>query len=176
MKNPSLLLVFGLGIVLQLSFTGIWTYLPFHLTAAPFSLSLETIAYTFFAYGLGIIGSPVAGWLAGKFGLRKIRIAGVFVLSIGIILTISASFAVIVVGLCVTCLGFFTAHSLTAGICEQRCNTSQRECFKLISRILLYRCCGWEYVTWSVMGSGRLERTRFVYGDSTYSLSWFDNA
>ena len=114
LKNPSLLLVFGLGIVLQLSFTGIWTYLPFHLTAAPFSLSLETIAYTFFAYGLGIIGSPVAGWLAGKFGLRKIRIAGVLVLSIGIILTMSTSFAVIVVGLCVTCLGFFTAHSLTA--------------------------------------------------------------
>ncbi len=114
LKNPSLLLVFGLGIVLQLAFTGIWTYLPFHLTTPPFSLSLETISYTFFAYGFGVIGAPIAGWLAGKFGLWKIRIMGVFVLSTGILLTLSGSVVVIVVGLCLTCLGFFTAHSLTA--------------------------------------------------------------
>lgn len=114
LKNPSLLLVFGLGIVLQLSFTGVWTYLPFHLSAPPFSLSLEAISYTFFAYGLGVIGSPIAGWLAGKFGLQKIRIMGVVVLSMGILLTMNTSVVVIVVGLCVACLGFFTAHSLTA--------------------------------------------------------------
>ncbi|MBO0589284.1 MFS transporter [Sporosarcina sp. E16_8] len=114
LKSPSLLLVFGLGIILQLSFTGIWTYLPFHLTSPPFSLSLETVSYTFFAYGLGVIGSPLAGWFAGKYGLRKIRIVGVFILSFGIMLSMSASVVAIVVGLCIACLGFFTAHSLTA--------------------------------------------------------------
>ncbi len=114
LKNPSLLVVFGLGIVLQLSFTGVWTYLPFHLTAPPFSLSLEMVSYTFFAYGVGVICSPLAGWLADKFGLRRVRITGVFVMSLGILLTLSASLLVIVIGLCVTCLGFFTAHSLTA--------------------------------------------------------------
>ena len=106
--------MFGLGIVLQLSFTGVWTYLPFHLTAPPFSLSLEMVSYTFFAYGVGVICSPLAGWLADKFGLRTVRITGVFVMSLGILLTMSASLLVIVIGLCVTCLGFFTAHSLTA--------------------------------------------------------------
>lgn len=114
LKNPSLLVVFGLGIVLQLSFTGVWTYLPFHLTAPPFSLSLETVSYTYYAYGLGIIGSPLAGWLAVKFGIRKVRFAGVFVLSYGILLTMSASVMIIIIGLCIACLGFFTAHSLTA--------------------------------------------------------------
>ena len=114
LKNPSLLVVFGLGIVLQLSFTGVWTFLPFHLTAPPFSLSLEMVSYTFFAYGVGVICSPLAGGLADKFGLRKVRIVGVFVMSLGILLTLSASLLVIVIGLCVTCLGFFTAHSLTA--------------------------------------------------------------
>ncbi|WP_449355467.1 MFS transporter [Virgibacillus natechei] len=113
-KNPALLLVFGLGIVLQFSFTGMWTYLPFHLQAEPFSLSLQAISYTFFAYGLGVIGSPLAGWFAGKFGLRKIRVIGVIILTIGIFLTLSSSLFVIIIGLCVSCLGFFTAHSLTA--------------------------------------------------------------
>lgn len=114
LKNPALLLIFGLGIVLQFSFTGVWTYLPFYLQGPPFSLSLKAISYTFFAYGLGIIGSPLAGWLAGKIGLKKVRIAGVLVLSAGLFMTLSASLWLIIVGLCVACLGFFTTHSLTA--------------------------------------------------------------
>lgn len=114
LKNPALLLVFGLGIVLQFSFTGLWTYLPFHLQTEPFSLSLQAISYLFFAYGLGVVGSPFAGWLAGHYGLRPVRIAGVFTLSFGMLLTLSNSLVMIIIGLCVTCLGFFTAHSLTA--------------------------------------------------------------
>lgn len=114
LKNPALLLVFGLGIILQFSFTGIWTYLPFHLQGEPYSLSLQAISNMFFAYGLGVIGSPVAGWLTGKFGLRKLRLLGIFVLAAGIFMTMAASIVMIVIGLCIACLGFFTAHSLTA--------------------------------------------------------------
>ncbi|WP_240949652.1 MFS transporter [Psychrobacillus sp. BL-248-WT-3] len=113
-KNPSLMLMFGLGIVLQLSFTGIWTYIPFHLTDSPFSLSIDAVSNIFFAYGLGVIGSPLASWMAGKIGQRKVLISGVFMLSLGILLTNSSSVWMIVVGLCVVCLGFFTAHSLAA--------------------------------------------------------------
>src|SRR5699024_12178941 len=60
LKNPTLLLVFGLGVVLQFSFSRIWTYLPFYLQDPPFSLSIEAISYMFFAYGFGIIVSPIA--------------------------------------------------------------------------------------------------------------------
>ncbi|MFC4557570.1 MFS transporter [Virgibacillus kekensis] len=114
LKNPGLLVIFGLGIVLQFTFTGIWTYLPFYLQDPPFSLSLKVISYTFFAYGLGVVGSPLAGWLAGTIGLRRVRMAGIIILSAGMFMTLSPYFWLIVVGLCVTCLGFFTAHSLTA--------------------------------------------------------------
>ena len=114
LKNPSLLLVFGLGIVLQFSFTGVWTYLPFYLQEPPFSLSLRFISYLFFAYGFGIAGSLLAGWLARFLGLKRMRIVGVFILSLGVLLTLSMSLPVIIIGLCVTCFGFFTAHSLTA--------------------------------------------------------------
>ncbi|WP_424237092.1 MFS transporter [Bhargavaea ginsengi] len=114
LKNPLLLISFGLGIVLQLSFTGVWTFLPFHLQGEPFSLSLEAISYTYFAYGIGVIGSPLAGWLSVRLGIRPVRKAGVLILSAGILLTLAESVTMIVVGLCVICLGFFTAHSLTA--------------------------------------------------------------
>lgn len=114
LKNPVLLVVFGLGIVLQISFTGVWTYLPFYLQEPPFDMSLQAISYLFFAYGIGVIGSPVAGKAAERFGLRKVRMCGVLLLSFGIFMALSPHLWVIVVGLCFTCLGFFAAHSLTA--------------------------------------------------------------
>jgi len=119
-KNPSLLVVFGLGAVLQISFTGMWTYLPFHMENPPFSMSLQAISYLFFAYGIGVVGSPLAGRAAENFGLRKVRRAGVAILSLGILLTLSPVTWLVVVGLCVTCLGFFTAHSLTAASVGQQ--------------------------------------------------------
>ncbi|MDN7244944.1 MFS transporter [Planococcus shenhongbingii] len=120
LKNPSLLVVFGLGAVLQISFTGIWTYLPFHMENPPFSMSLQSISYLFFVYGIGVIGSPMAGRAAENFGLREIRRAGVVLLSLGILLTLSPFLWIVVAGLCITCLGFFTAHSLTAASVGQQ--------------------------------------------------------
>ena len=114
LKNPAMLIIIGIGVVLQLSFTSIWTYLPFYLEQEPFSLSVKAISYTFFAYGFGVIGAPFAGWLAAGLGLKVVRIAGILVLSSGILLTLSPSLPLIIIGLCISCLGFFTAHSLTA--------------------------------------------------------------
>lgn len=119
LKNPSMLIVFGLGAILQISFTGVWTYLPFHLQGAPYDMSLQAISYLFFAYGLGVIGSPLAGRMATHFGLRRVRITGVIILSSGIFLTLGHSVPLIITGLCITCLGFFIAHSLTAATVGQ---------------------------------------------------------
>lgn len=119
-KNPSLLLMFGLGIVLQLSFTGMWTYLPFYLLEAPYELSLKQISYLYFAYSLGVVGAPIAGWLTGKYQMRNIRVAGVIILTIGMLLTLFHSLLIIAIGLCVICLGFFISHSLaTASVSQE---------------------------------------------------------
>lgn len=119
-KNPTLLLMFGLGVVLQLSFTGMWTYLPFHLLEAPYELSLKQISYLYFAYSLGVVGAPIAGWLTGKYEMRNIRIAGVIILTAGMLMTLFHSLLIIAIGLCVICLGFFISHSLaTASVSQE---------------------------------------------------------
>lgn len=119
LKNPDLLIVFGLGIVLQLSFTGIWTYLPFHLIEAPYEMSLEAISFLYLAYGFGVIGAPLGGWLERYFGLQKVRLTSVLLLTLGITMTFFTSLIMIIIGLCIVCLGFFTAHSLTASSVNQ---------------------------------------------------------
>jgi len=124
LKNPQLLILFGLGIILQLSFTGVWSFIPYYLTAPPFLLSLKSISFVFLAYGLGIIGSPIANALAVKVGLNIIRTFGVCLLTVGILFTLSQSLFIIIIGLCLACLGFFTAHALTSS---------------LVSRLALYQ-------------------------------------
>lgn len=119
LKNPNLLILFGLGIILQLSFTGMWSFIPYYLTAPPFLLSLKTISFIFLAYCLGIVGSPITNTLAGKVGINVIRTFGVLLLVSGILLTLSKSLFIIIVGLCIACLGFFTAHALTSATVSQ---------------------------------------------------------
>ncbi|MFO7316233.1 MAG: MFS transporter [Bacilli bacterium] len=114
LNNPILLLLFGLGIVLQITFTGTWTYLPFQLAQPPFSMSLDSISFLYFAYAFGIIGAPIASWLSNKFTLEKVRTFAIFFLSFGVLCTLHSSLFVVLFGLCVVCFGFFTAHSLTA--------------------------------------------------------------
>lgn len=114
LKNPNLLIVFGLGIVLQLSFTGMWTFLPFHLAAEPFVLTLDQISYIYFAYAFGVFGAPLAGSLAVKFGSSQVRVASVLLMAAGILLTVTGNILIIIAGYCMICLGFFSAHSLTA--------------------------------------------------------------
>ncbi|ARJ39206.1 MFS transporter [Sporosarcina sp. P21c] len=114
LKNPALLIVFGLGIALQLSFTGMWTFLPFHLTASPFSMTLDEVSYIYFAYAFGIIGAPLAGSIASKAGMNSVRFIGVLLLAVGCLLTIPTILPLIIIGYCIICLGFFSAHSLTA--------------------------------------------------------------
>lgn len=114
MKNPLLLLMFGLGIALQMSFTGMWTYLPFHLTGPPYGMPLDSISSLYFAYGFGIIGAPTASYLSNRFSLYFLRNTAIIVLLAGLAMTLSSSIPGVVAGLCITCFGFFTAHSLTA--------------------------------------------------------------
>ena len=114
LKNPSLILLFIMGIILQLSFTGMWTYLPLHIVGEPFYLPLKIISFLYLAYGFGIVGSSIASMLIETFPLNIVRFTGIIVLSVGIFLTLGNTIILVIIGLCLACLGFFTAHSLTA--------------------------------------------------------------
>src|SRR5690606_36265005 len=118
-RNPLLLLMFGLGIVLQMAFTGMWTFLPFHLLEDPYNLSLQQISYFYFAYSLGVVGAPIAGWLVGRYSLSTIRLTGVIILSAGMFITLGSSLPVIIIGLSVICLGFFVSHSIATATVSQ---------------------------------------------------------
>lgn len=114
LKNLNLIIIFIFGMVLQISFTMAWTYLPFYLNTEPYNLSLHTISFVYFAYGFGIVGAPLAGFLAAKFGLPKIRAIGIATLIMGAFIIMTQNLSGIILGMCIICLGFFVAHSSMA--------------------------------------------------------------
>lgn len=118
-KNPTLLLMFGLGIVLQTAFTGMWTFLPFYLIEAPYNLSLQSISYFYLAYSFGIIGAPIAGWLSETYSFKAIRVSGIVILSSGMLVALGSPIWLIAIGLSLICLGFFISHSITSATVSQ---------------------------------------------------------
>ena len=118
-KNPVLIPVFSMGIMLQLAFTGIWTYLPFYLEMEPFFLSIKDVSFTYFAYFTGVIGSMVAGRFVDHIPKSTLIISGIITLIIGAFLTKFASLTIIVIGLSILCLGFFVTHSVVAALVNE---------------------------------------------------------
>ncbi len=114
LKNRRLLILFSVGLVLQIVFTSVWTYLPFYLLEEPFNLSLKWIALTYFTYGLGVIAPPIAGRLSATFGLIPVMLTGIFIMIAGVLLTAPSSVTLVVIGLALICTGFFIAHSMAS--------------------------------------------------------------
>lgn len=114
LKNPILFIAFIFGVMLQINFTGIWTFIPFYLEGEPFYFSMKMISLLYLTYALGIIGSPFAGHLASRFGIVRILIAGVLIITFGNILTAMAKILFVIAGLSFVVLGFFIAHSMAS--------------------------------------------------------------
>ncbi|WP_028784728.1 MFS transporter [Thalassobacillus devorans] len=119
LKDKNLIPAFYMGIVIQLTFTGIWTYLPFYLSDEPFYLSIGTITFAYFAYGLGLVSSPAASKLSLSFGMAKVVVTSVLVMVTGILLTAVPVVPLIYAGLGLMCFGFFVVHSMVAASVNQ---------------------------------------------------------
>ncbi len=120
LKNKNLIPAFYMGIVIQLAFTGVWTYLPFYLMEAPYYLSIGTITLAYFAYGMGLVGSPLASKLSLTFDLSKIIIISATVMLTGIAVTTLPMAPLVYTGLILMCLGFFVIHSMMAWLVNQQ--------------------------------------------------------
>ena len=50
-----------IGATLFFAYTGIFTYLSYYLTAAPFRLPTALVSFVYVVYLAGVIASPIAG-------------------------------------------------------------------------------------------------------------------
>jgi YNFM family putative membrane transporter len=110
-KNRRLLATFAVGFNVLFSLVGVFTWITFYLSAAPFSLSITAVSSLFFVYLIGLVVTPAAGLLITRVGLRA-GISGAILCSIaGVALTLVHSLTVVVVGLAALSSGVFIAQT-----------------------------------------------------------------
>ena len=111
LKNPKLLTGFLTGFALFFSFIAIFSYLPFYLSAPPFSFSELAIGFVYIVYAAGIISSPLAGYFAKRFGLVPIILLGLAILIIANIMSSVPHTIFLIVSLSILTFGNFIAQS-----------------------------------------------------------------
>jgi len=110
-RNRRLVATFAVGFNVLFSLVGVFTWITFHLSAAPFSLSTAALSSLFFVYLVGLLVTPAAGFLITRVGLRA-GIAGALACSMaGVLLTLASSLGLIIVGLALVSSGVFVAQT-----------------------------------------------------------------
>ncbi len=108
-----LVATFAVGFNVLFSLVGVFTWITFHLSAAPFLLSTTALSSLFFVYLVGLVVTPAAGYLITRMGLRA-GISGAICCSIaGVLLTLAPSLAVVILGLAMLSSGVFIAQTAT---------------------------------------------------------------
>jgi YNFM family putative membrane transporter len=104
-------------------FIGIFTYLPYYLTAAPFGLSTGSISAIYLVYGAGVLTSIVVGNLSGRFGRRALMATGFLIAGGAAALSLVPILPVVILSLVVLCVGMFFVQ----GTAPAFVNASARE-------------------------------------------------
>jgi YNFM family putative membrane transporter len=109
--EPRLLAAFVVGASLFFGFIGVFTYLPYLLSAPPYELSTGGISWFYASYVAGIFTAPLAGRFSQHVSRRLLMAGGLAVALGGLALTALPSLAAISAGTIVLCVGMFTAQA-----------------------------------------------------------------
>jgi YNFM family putative membrane transporter len=101
-RNGQLLATYAVGFGVLFNFICTFTYVSFHLAAAPYNLSATALGAIFAVYLVGSVLSPWVGWAVGRFGRRRfmIRVLAMWIAGIG--LTLAPSLPLIILGLAIS--------------------------------------------------------------------------
>ena len=111
LRSRRLVATFAVGFNVLFSLVGVFTWITFYLSAAPFLLSITALSSLFFVYLIGLVVTPAAGYLITRVGLRA-GIGGAMCCSIaGVLLTLAHSLPVVIVGLAMLSSGVFIAQT-----------------------------------------------------------------
>jgi len=145
LKDDGLPWLFALGFLLMGVFVCLYNYIGYRLLAVPFGLGQSAIGALSVLYLIGIFSSVWAGRLADRIGRRNVLWLVMGIMMAGLLLTLSASLPVIVLGMALFTFGFFGSHSVASSWVGLRARAPQA----LASAMYLF----FYYLGSSVIGS-----------------------
>jgi YNFM family putative membrane transporter len=147
LKRWELLLIYFCAMGSFLIFSSVFNYLPFRVTAPPFSFSTELTTLLYLVYIVGIFMGPTAGRASNRFGSGNTLLGGVAVLGASLTLILLPSITAVVLALLGICAGFFTIHAAAVGSLNRKLSSGQGRANALY--VLFYYMGGWLGITLS---------------------------
>ncbi len=114
LKDPGLLCIYGIGFLLMAGFVPLYSYLGYQLMARPYNLSQAAVGWIFAVYIVGTVGSTWLGSLADRYPRHYVLGAGIGVMCIGALITLSTSLLVKIIGTAIFTFCFFGGHSIAS--------------------------------------------------------------
>ncbi len=115
LRNPVLIATYAVGFSVLFSLVATFTYITFHLAAAPYNLGPAAQGMLFFVYLLGLVITPMSGAWIQRLGHHRMVPLAVAVSSLGVLLTLSPSIWVVVLGLALCSSGVFVCQTAASG-------------------------------------------------------------
>jgi MFS transporter, YNFM family, putative membrane transport protein len=112
--DPGLPWLFCIAFVGMGTLVGLYNFLPFRLSQAPYGLGPAAIGSIFLLYAVGSYSSAWAGRQVARYGRQRILIAMAVLTSVGIAITLATPLWLIVVGLAIYTFGFFAVHTVAS--------------------------------------------------------------
>jgi YNFM family putative membrane transporter len=106
--NRRLLGLCAIGLSMFFAFVGVFTYLPYYLTGAPWHFPVGAMGLVYLVWITGLC-SPLAGSLAARYTARRVILCSLTCSCLGIALLSVQLLPVLVLGLLMLTLGQFTA-------------------------------------------------------------------
>lgn len=127
LRDPGLLLLYGLGFLVMGSFVTVYNYLSFRLMAAPYHLSQTLVGGVFIIYLVGTFSSTWMGKLADHLGRRQTLWTGPALMLVGLVVSLAAPLWVALLGIAIFTFGFFGAHSIASSWVGKRAQTGKAQ-------------------------------------------------
>jgi predicted MFS family arabinose efflux permease len=110
-RNRRLVATYAVGCNVLFSLVAVFTWITFHLSAAPFRLSTAALSSLFSVYLIGLVTTPAAGYIITHVGLRKGIGGSIVCCMAGVLLTLAPSLPVIILGLALVSSGTFISQT-----------------------------------------------------------------
>jgi len=111
LRNPRLLASFGIGFCMLFTLVSVFSYVTFHLAAAPYLLTTEELSWLFTVYLFGLVATLAAGRVLARVGLRHGMLAAIGLALMGVVIKLTPSLLLVGVGLALTGAGVFIAQT-----------------------------------------------------------------
>lgn len=118
-RNKKILAMYVVAICLMGTFVSIYNYLGFKLEAPPYNLPHYIIALIFLMYAFGIVGNLVAGRLSDRYAAKNILLLALSLLLLGLGLMYISNLFVILLGLTIFTVAFFSGHTIASRVVTQ---------------------------------------------------------